>query len=124
MFNFVSEYSLTKSMKTKSILILTSVVLSGCISAKLILPAQSDVDRVKEKFPAYTLEQLNSGKQLYETHCGNCHSLKRPGSRNEEQWKSDVPRMVKLINKKSSVVNDKEEDLILKYLITMSSVKQ
>jgi len=103
--------------------IVIAVLLAGCFSAKLVTPTQSDVDRVTAKFSDYSLVELNNGKMLYEKNCGTCHGLKSPTSETEENWKKIVPSMSKKVNKKSIVLDDKAQESILRYLITMSTVK-
>jgi cytochrome c5 len=109
-------------MKKLFILSLLSI-LTACAAVKLIPPAQSDVDRVSSKYPGYSLAELNSGKALFEQTCNRCHRLKNPTSRNEDQWNNIVPKMIQKLNKKqgSTVINDAQEQSILKYLVTMSS---
>ena len=108
-------------MKKVSILFLT-ILLAACASTKLLSPAQTDVDRVATKYPDYSLEELNHGKTLYTQHCGNCHGLKNPAGRGEEQWKKVVPRMMVKVNKKEgNILDAKAEESILRYLITMST---
>jgi hypothetical protein len=99
----------------------TIVTLIACVSKKVLGPTQSDVDRVKDKFPGYTLTELNHGKTLYEQNCASCHILKNPSSETEEEWKKIVPEMVLKVNRKTTVLSAKDQDDILKYLITMGS---
>lgn len=109
----------------KKILSIASIVLlTGCFSAKLITPTQADVDRVQTKFSGYSLADLEHGKSLFEQNCGKCHGLKNPVSRNEEEWRKVVPRMVGKINKKKEVLDSKSQEDILKYLITMSGASK
>lgn len=94
----------------------------SCASVKLMPPSQLDVDRVQNKFPNYTLADLNRGKVAYEQKCSSCHGIKNPVSRTESQWREIVPRMVKKANKQQEKINPSEQEDILKYVITMSSV--
>lgn len=110
----------------KKIVTLTlAFYLIGCSASKKAASlSQSDVDRVQDKYPNYTLAELNEGKLLYENHCGNCHGLKPLDSQTEEGWKKIVPPMVKKANKKSgNAIDERGEDLILKYVVTMGSSK-
>ena len=100
--------------------ILGLLFLFSCFSARLATPLQSDVDRVADKFPAYTLSQLNQGKALYEGNCGKCHPLKNPGKYSEQHLKAVVPKMVEKVNNKGKVLDEEKASLILKYVITMS----
>jgi hypothetical protein len=108
-------------MKNKIITTVSLLFLAGCASVQLLTPGQSDVERVKTKYPDYTLAELNQGKILYEENCGNCHSLKKPSSESEQEWNKIVPEMAKKADKKGIKIDPKQQELILKYLITMST---
>lgn len=113
-------FSFLKKNKTIVFVSAFALFLSAC-SAKLIIPSQSDVDRVATKYPGYSLNQLNEGKTLYMTYCKGCHGLKNPASKTEEQWNKIVPVMVKKVNRKKEVLTSEQQESILKYVITMSS---
>jgi hypothetical protein len=106
----------------RSIFIFFAVFLSAC-SVKLISPTQSDVDRVSDKYKGYTLIDLNGGMALYEQKCGQCHGLKNPTSETESDWVNIVPDMAQKAANDPDVkkINNNEQDLILKYLVTMSA---
>jgi cytochrome c2 len=106
----------------KTLCILLIPIFAAC-SFKLATPAQSDVDRVAGKYPGYTLADLNQGEALFQTTCNRCHKLKNPTSRNEKKWNSIVPKMIGKLNKKQGkvVIDDKQQELILRYLVTMNS---
>ena len=108
---------------TMVILLLTA--LTAC-SVQLAVPAQSDVDRMSTKYPGYTLAELNGGKTLFQHTCNRCHKLKNPMSRNEKKWDKIVPKMIGKLNKKEGrvVIDEKQQDSILRYIITMNSAKQ
>ena len=93
----------------KSFILISIVLLTACSSAKLLTPAQSDVDRVAVKYPGYTLAELNEGKAMFEQTCSRCHRLKDPASRNEDKWNKIVPKMIGKLNKREGkeVVDDK-----------------
>lgn len=105
----------------KIILASLSVLLVSC-AVKLVIPEQTDVDRVQTKFPNYTLVELNQGKAAYEQYCAECHRLKKPTKFTEEEWKKIVPKMVKKSNKKfpDNLIDEPTKELILKYVITMN----
>jgi cytochrome c2 len=108
----------------KYLLIIGVILLAACKSTKLLTPSQSDVDRVSSRYPGYTLAELNHGKAIFTQYCGQCHKLKKPESRTEEQWKTIVPRMVAKVNKKEKdAIDADEEEVLLKYLVTMSTAK-
>jgi len=106
----------------RSILISIVVLLSAC-SVKLITPTQSDVDRVSGKYKGYSLIDLNGGFALYEQKCGQCHKLKDPTSQTEDEWVNIVPDMAqKAASDQDAIkINSNDQDLILKYLVTMST---
>ena len=87
--------------------------------------SQADVDRGALVFPDLSIQQLDGGKVIYEQYCGSCHGLKRPASESEKGWRHHVPEMVQLTNEKANreEIDAAEQDLILRYLITMSSKK-
>ncbi|QEC66803.1 hypothetical protein FRZ67_05610 [Panacibacter ginsenosidivorans] len=109
----------------KKIILITIIALfTGCATVKLATPSQTDVDRVSSKYPGYSLTDLNHGKMLFEQHCADCHRLKDPTKRSEEQWETVVPKMVRNVNKKEgNVLDTNGEQAILKYLVTMSDSK-
>lgn len=108
-------------MKKLAILISLTIFLASCFASKtLTTPNQADVDRVKTKYPDYTLADLNHGKSLYTEHCGTCHGLKNPSDFTEEQWKKIVPNMVAKVNKHGNILDQKAEQDILRYTVTMS----
>lgn len=109
----------------KSFYLFLMIAFTAC-SIKLIPPSQSDVDRVSAKYPGYTLAELNDGKALFEQTCSRCHRLKNPASRNEDKWREIVPKMIAKLTKKQrkEVIDNKQQESILRYLITMSSAKK
>ncbi|MBR9860137.1 hypothetical protein GYB22_05210 [bacterium] len=112
-------------MKYLYILIL-ALFLSACFGAKTTSNlSQTDVDRMQDKYPGYTLEQLQKGHTLYTEHCGNCHGLKDPKSEPLEEWEEIVPEMAEKIEKKKGyTLSQDQQDLILKYVITMATAEE
>ncbi len=108
----------------KALFILFAFVFVACSSTfQLATPQQSDVDRVSTKYPGYNLSALNDGKALYQENCNKCHKLKNPTSRNETKWNKIVPKMVGKLNKKEgkTAVDQNQQELILRYIVTMGS---
>ena len=106
-------------MKMACVLFLI-VTFTAC-TVRLMVPAQSDVDRVSGKYPGYSLAELNADKALFESTCSRCHRLKNPRSKSEEKWDRIVPKMIARLNKKEGkeVIDAKQQAAILRYLVTM-----
>lgn len=112
------------TMKKIILTFAAAVILASC-AVKLVTPTQPDVDRMQAKYPGYTLEELNQGKSMFEQHCTECHKLKNPTKFSEQEWNKIVPIMSKKVNKKHpNTLDEKSQDLILKYVITMNGHKK
>jgi cytochrome c5 len=111
----------------RMVFVLFLIIAFTACTVKLMVPAQSDVDRVSGKYPGYSVAELNADKALYESTCSRCHRLKNPRSRSEEKWDKIVPKMIARLNKKEGkeVIDARQQEAILRYLVTMGpSVKQ
>lgn len=105
----------------KKLTFCAALLLTACVSAKLAAPAQSDVERVKDKYPGYTLAQLKEGQMLFENNCNLCHGLRDPKRHTEAEWKEIVPRMSAKVNKKEGHhLSENDQEMILRYVVTMS----
>jgi cytochrome c5 len=111
-------------MKSILFVALVTAVFWSCTATKSTAPSQADVETVSARFPGYSLVQLQEGKLLYESHCGTCHDLKDPKSKDESGWYRIVPVMSARVNGKTpGALNEDKEQLIVRYLITMSERK-
>lgn len=63
----------------------------------------------------YSQEQIANGKMIFTNHCGTCHKLKEPGSKNPEQWNKTVKRMIP-----RAKLSDADGKLVRAYLIAHS----
>ena len=110
-------------MKRILLFIFTIFILFSCRTIKLAEPTQTDVDRGSKIFPDLTLTELNQGKAIFEKNCHLCHKLKEPTLKNEDQWRKLVPIMVGRVNKKKKVeiIDSQSKEILLRYLITMST---
>lgn len=105
-------------------LLLLAVSCTSTKTAKTESAGQTEVARSAAKFPGYTQDDWNKGKAIYTKNCGSCHGLKDPKLYSEESLRGIVPNMVVKTNKKlGMVIDDKDEEILLRYLITMSSGK-
>ena len=111
-------------MNLRNFILLALITFLTACSVKLLTPKQSDVDRVSDKFPGYSLMELKEGKEMFKDNCSKCHRLKDPQSKTEAEWREIVPKMVARAQKKSITITEKEQDAILKYLITMSTAER
>ncbi|MBX9852227.1 MAG: cytochrome c [Cytophagaceae bacterium] len=102
----------------KKLLTIFSILFFVVACTKVVMPVatENDAKRASEKWPNTTLADLTQGKSLYEQHCAGCHKLYKPDSHNEAQWNKIVPPMA---NK--AKIDSEKENLILKYLVTMSA---
>lgn len=107
----------------KLLLILSILMLGACKPVQLVIPSQADVNRVSQKFPGITVDELNAGKSIFENNCDLCHHLKNPVRKNEKQWNRIVPKMVRRVNKKKMEdgIDSTSRVILLKYLVTMST---
>jgi hypothetical protein len=102
-------------MTMKKYIYFTAVIfVFSCRPLLLIDPGQKDIARADEKFPGTTLEDLQKGKKIFESNCNKCHSLKMPFRVTEERIYKVLPVMAK-----RAKLDAKEEDLVLRYLITI-----
>jgi mono/diheme cytochrome c family protein len=99
------------------------LILAACGTTRLIQPTQADAERGAQKYSNLTLADLNQGKAIFEQNCGLCHGLKKPASRNEDQWNKIVPNMSARVNKKKGegTLNSEKQEILLRYLVTMSN---
>jgi len=114
-------------MKKMILSISTIAVLFACATpkentstteTKVIL---SDLAMGQKLYPGYTQANFDDGKTLYDSKCAACHATKTPSSKSPNEWKSIVPSMSSLSNKKGKAISTDEELLITKYLVTLSS---
>lgn len=101
----------------KKIFVIAMVVAAACGGSRMAMPNENNVAWAAQKYPGTTLADLKEGRSLYETNCGKCHVLKAPNSRTEEQWNNIVPIMAR----KAKITGVREENLILRYVVTMGA---
>ena len=103
--------------------IFIGTVLAACGAAKVASTLSNDTLTVGQSiYPDLTMEQLNHGKEIYETQCNVCHGLKSFEGYDQASWGNIVPNMVEKANKKagSSVISDADQQDLLRYVVTMS----
>ena len=82
---------------------------------KEIKLTEADAEWASKKWNGTTLEDLKSGQEIFYTNCDKCHKLKDPKNFTEEKLIKIVPKMAK---KGKINLDDKQENLVLKFLIT------
>lgn len=102
-------------MKISNVIYLSLALVVSACGTTLLIPNETDVARVSDKFSGYTLSELSEGKTLYEENCKKCHGLKKPNKYTEEQWNKIVPVMAK-----KAKIDAQQEESIRRYVITMS----
>ena len=112
---------LERAKATTLLFLSSAMIIAGCATATTLTPGQSDVNRVQDKFPGYSVADLHRGQSLYENNCQSCHGLKDPASKSEADWNRIVPMMVKKVNRNSMVLDKRAEEDIRRYVITMGS---
>jgi len=108
----------------KTILSISILILVAC-SAKMMTFSHSDIARGSKLFPGLNAAELAEGKSIAEEHCIKCHELKQPIDADESGWRNILPNMCGKVNRKEGrvIIGQKEQDLMLKYYLTMCSAK-
>lgn len=107
----------------KNWLIVSSIgLLIACGSTKIVEPTEKDLAKAQTKFPEATFAQLQTGKNIYQEHCGSCHPHKKVNKFTEAEWRNITPKMVVKTNKKfKDVIDPAEEKALLQYLVTLAA---
>lgn len=111
----------------KIVFILSLTILAACSTTRHATAKKATSEPEKPVVattsePAVDKTAITQGKALYEQHCGACHGLKNPNNYTEAQLVGIVPNMVQKTNRKagSTVIDTNKEQMILKYLASMS----
>lgn len=81
--------------------------------------SDNDFITAQRKFPGISVDDLNTGKQLYINKCGSCHRLYKPDQFSTEKWLEKMPDM-----EIEAKLTNKESELIKQYLITKCESSQ
>lgn len=112
-------------MIKNSYIVLSMLALLSCgttkqSGTKQMSEDEKRVEAMKSQDATYSLEKFNSGKELYNANCNLCHELPNPTHESVSEWKSIMPKMAQLVNKKKpNTIDAAKEDLMLKYVIAM-----
>jgi hypothetical protein len=101
------------NFKVKKIVFAVAVILMGC-GPSVFTPLEKDVENGKKKYPDLTMAQMHEGFTLFSDKCSSCHRLFKPKELSLFEWDKALPEM-----KMKAKLNDKEYDLICRYIHTM-----
>jgi hypothetical protein len=90
-------------------------LLASC-AAPIPRPTDADVLRAASQRPQTTLAELERGRTLYVSRCGNCHRPIAPERLAPTAWPGEVDKMAV----RAKLGTDHRE-LILLFLVTLSS---
>ena len=96
--------------------LIAAALLWGCGARALPAPAEPDRARLAARWPNVTVAQLQAGQQLCAQRCGACHQLYEPASQSAQRWPEVVREM-----KERAKLDDGQEQLVLQYLIAITS---
>ncbi len=80
-------------------------------------PSLSQRDFALRRWPDVSLESLTQGRSLYIARCSGCHTLKIPQAYPAAKWPKTLDKMAV-----RSKINDKEKELILRYVLTLAEM--
>ncbi len=101
--------------RSRHALLVLTVLLMACGSA-LRTPTEADARRGAVLWAGYGLRDLSEGHRLYILKCSSCHALYRPQELAGQDWQRLFPEM-----SGKARLTESEGDLILKYLLVMTS---
>ena len=70
-----------------------ALALPWACAPLLPYPTPEGLSRINGDQPTVTLQDLQTGRRLYASHCASCHQLHLPSERTPEAWEKIVPRM-------------------------------
>jgi hypothetical protein len=89
---------------------ITIVVLIYKCSTALFIPTSVEAQK-----SGISLDTLLMGREMYIKNCGSCHSLFLPEQYTKSEWRIHIDSM-----QLRSDINDKQKEVILKYLESKS----
>ena len=110
-----------KTLKFFAVLIASVILFAFSLNhqqnrdVKEIMLTEEDADWAAKQWNGTTLADLKSGQEIFNNNCDKCHKLKDPKKLTAEGWQKIVPKMAE---KKKINLDKKQEDLVLKFVIT------
>jgi hypothetical protein len=105
-------------MAKYKIMVISSLLLSACVSLQNLQPTPEEVAMVQATKPDVTLEALQSGCQLYIQKCANCHRVYYPANYTATEWQHLLPKMFK----KAKISSDIEKKLLQQYILSKREI--
>lgn len=99
-----------------AVLLLALALASSACSASIPAPNAADVDRAQQRWPTASLAELEQGRSMYRSRCGNCHTSYSPGRYSPDEW----PEIVDEMRERAELTAD-QHDQIVRYLVTIAS---
>jgi mono/diheme cytochrome c family protein len=93
-----------------------AVLLAACAASPYPHATAADVAKAQEQRHEVTLEQMEQGRSVYLSHCGQCHQLPDPKSHAPGKWPQEVAEM-----KQRAKLSDEQGEQIVAYLVGISS---
>lgn len=91
-------------------------VLAGCGGRWIPEATDADAARVSAQFPGTTAADLNHGRQLLLSRCGNCHQPPSPSQHAAAEWSHEVLEM-----RERAGLTDDDARLVERYLAAFAS---
>lgn len=77
----------------RAIGLVLAIVAVGCAARTLPVATDADAARMAARLPGTTAVDLNNGRELLLSSCGNCHQVPVPSERKAAEWPSYVQTM-------------------------------
>jgi len=109
----------------KTLLVISVLTLVACGGTKpaAVEVAQPTVETLASHYSDATIDQLNSGKALFEKGCDQCHGLKKSFGVSTDRLAKVVPEMVGKANKKAgqTLISPEGGENVLHYLLALNA---
>ena len=92
----------------KPILIALLFVASVACTTQLYTPTDANVNKVEKA----SLAELQQGHDIFQSKCGKCHKLPKPGKHSKDDWTKILTKMAV-----KAKLNTEQHDLVYKYLV-------
>ena len=107
----------------KTLLVIGVLTLIACGGSKTAATVQPTVQTLAEHYSEATVDQLTSGKALFEKGCDQCHGLEKSFGVSTDRLAKVVPEMVGKANQKAGqqIIDAEGGSNILHYLLALNT---